>query len=274
MAMLFAVLVLGALGSKIPSDADIATGIEDAIRAQLHPEAVRVVVKRPSAFSTTFTQVDITITGFNADKLPLAMQPPTPAPAPAAGNKPRRRERQLRIVNARLTCERFIVNGLPVRSMGWQGKDVHLPFKAVRAGAFQISAARSVTGYVVVNQGDLTKFLRTLHLPITEPEVIITPAECRVNGNARALTKIPIRLSGQLIARDGAVLYLDKPRLRVTVVPVPAFISRRVLKNLNPLADLNAAMQLPAPLAITRATQQHGALRLEGALLFPIPENP
>jgi len=268
--MLFAVLVLGALGSKIPSDADIAARLEDTIRLQLHPENVRVVVKRPSLLSTTFEQVEITITGFNADKLPLAMQPPPAAPA---GKKPRRRERQIRIVDARLTCERFVVNGLPVRTLAWQGKDVHLPFKAVQAGVFQISAARSVTGYVEVNQDDLTQFLRTLPLPITEPEVVITPEECLVNGNAHVLTKIPIHLSGQLIARDGAVLYLDKPRLRVTVIPVPGFVSRHVLKNLNPLADLNQALQLPAPLTITRSSQQHGALRIEGALLFPQPEN-
>jgi len=271
MAMLLAVLVLGALGSKIPSDGDIAARLEDAIRLQLHPERVRVVVKRPSRLSTTFEKVEITITGFNADKLPLAMPPPLAA---AAGEKPRRRERQIRIADVRLTCERFVVNGLAVSELALQGKDVHLPFKAVRAGVFQVSAARSVTGYVVVKQDDLTKFLGTLPLPITDPKVNITPAECLVNGNARILVKIPIHLSGQLIARDGAVLYLDKPRLRVTAIPVPAFVSKHVLKNLNPLADLNKALQLPAPLTITRSSQQHGQLRIEGELRFPPPENP
>jgi len=272
MAMLFAVLVLGALGSKIPTDADIAARLEDAIRTQLHPESVHVMVKRPSVLSTTFEQLEITITGFNADKLPLALQPPA-APAPGAG-APRRQGREILLRTARLTCERFVVNGLPVRTLAWQGKDVYLPFKAVRAGAFQISAARAVTGYVVVQQDDLTQFLRTLPLPITEPDVVISPAECLVNGNARMLTRIPIHLTGQLVARDGAVLYLDKPRLRVTIIPVPGFVANRVLKDLNPLADLNAAMQLPAPLKITRTTQQHGALRFEGAMLFPQPEKP
>jgi len=266
MAMLFAVLVLGALGSKIPTDADIAARIEDALRTQLHPEFVRVVVKRPSALSTTFEQVEITISGFNASQLPLDALPA----APPAG-MPGRPGRQIRIVNARLTCEHFIVNGLPVRTLAWEGKDLYLPFQAVRAGVFQVSAARAVTGYMVVNEDDLTTFLRTLTLPITQPELSITPAECRVDGVTRMTVKLPISLSGRLTARHGAVLYLDQPHLRVSVVPIPRFVSNRVLKDLNPLADLNAAMKLPAPLEITRTTQQHGALRIEGALLFPKP---
>lgn len=270
MAMLFAVLVLGALGSKIPTDADIAARIEDAIRTQLRPESVRVVVKRPSALSTTFEQVEITISGFNANQLPLDALPAAPPSASSAG-KPARPGRQIHIVNARLTCEHFVVNGLPVRTLAWEGKDLYLPFQAVRAGVFQISAARAVTGYVVVNEEDLTTFLRTLTLPITEPELNITPAECQVSGNTRTAVKLPIRLSGRLTARNGAVLYLDQPRLRVSAVPIPKFVSNRVLKDLNPLADLNAAMNLPAPLEITKTTQQHGALRIEGALLFPKP---
>ncbi|MHB0939114.1 MAG: LmeA family phospholipid-binding protein [Armatimonadota bacterium] len=266
MAMLFAVLVLGALGSKIPTDADIAARIEDAIRTQLHPEKVRVVVKRPSALSTTFEQVEITISGFNASQLPLDALPAAPA-----GEKPARPGRQIRIVNARLTCENFVVNGLPVDTLAWQGSDVYLPFQSVREGIFHISSARSVNGYVVVKEDDLTKFLRTLTLPITEPSLSITPAECQVEGVTRLMVKLPIRLSGRLAARNGAMLYLDDARLRVTVVPIPKFVSNRVLKDLNPLADLNQMMPLPAPLEVTRLTQQHGALRIEGALLFPKP---
>lgn len=266
MAMLFAVLVLGALGSKIPTDADIAARLEDAIRTQLHPESVRVVVKRPSALSTTFEQVDITISGFNASQLPLDALPAAPA-----GGKPARPGRQIRIVKASLTCENFVVNGLPVRTLAWQGSDVYLPFQSIRAGIFQISAARAVNGYVVVQEDDLTKFLRTLTLPITEPELSISPTECRIEGVTRTMIKLPISLSGHLTARNGAVLYLDQPHLRVTVIPIPKFVSNRVLKDLNPLADLNAAMKLPAPLEITKTTQQRGALRIEGALLFPKP---
>jgi hypothetical protein len=279
MAVLFAVLVLGALGSKIPSDADIAARLEDAIRTQLHPESVRVTVKRRSSLSTTFEQVDIAISGFNADKLPLAMPPPAPATAPATaataatGTKPRQ-GRQIRIIAAHLTCEHFIVNGMPVRTLELSGSEVNLPWQAVRAGVFQISAARSVTGCVVVEQDGLTMFLRTLNLPITEPKVIISPRECRINGVSRTFVKARIRLTGRLIARDGAVLYLDDPRLRVSVVPVPSFISDRILKDLNPLADLNQALQLPAPLVITRTLQQGGSLRIEGALQFPSPEKP
>ena len=273
MAFLLAMLALGFLGAKIPSDADIAIRIEDTIREQLHPASVKVVVKRRSSLSTTVDLLEISISGFSADKLPLG-PPAGEAQVPLAAAAPAPRPgRQVRIIDAHITCENFIINALPVRSLELRGRDVRIPWQAVRTGMFEISAAQFVNGSLVLEEKGLTKYLRTLpDLPITEPAISVTPEECRVSGKTRTLVKLPIQLSGRLAARNGAVLYLDEPSLRVSIVRIPGFVSDRVLKDINPLADLNAEFLLPAPLAITQTRLQHGLLRFDGALLFPQPE--
>ncbi len=286
MAMLLAVLLLGTLGSKIPTDAEIAARIEDEIRASCHPASVRVVVKRHSALSTTLERVDITIVGFTADNLPMATAAapsvrrastaPTRTPtAPTAPTTPaaRTNDRQIHVVEAHLCCEEFIVKSLPVQRMVWDGRNVYLSWNSIKAGVFRISAAESMVGSLVLQQQGLTDFIRTCPVPLDVPEVVIRPNECLVNGTTRTFVGMPVQLSGRLVARDGAVLYLDNPRLKVSVLPIPAAVSSRLLKDINPLVNLNTAFQLPAPLAITGTTLGDGILRFEGRLMFPQPES-
>lgn len=268
MSLLLAAVLLGVIGSKIPSDADIAARIEEAIRAQLHPTSVTVLVRRRSSLSTTVEQLDITISGFQADQLPLS----APAPPLPTGNGKPKKDRQIRIVEVHVTCTDFTVNALPIHRLELNGRNVYLPWQTVKTGEFQIAAAELVAGMLVVNQQDLTTFLGTQQLPISNPQLIVSPEEVRVSGITRGMVKCPVQVAGRLTARNGAVLYLVKPHLKVSVVPMPDFITRRLLKDINPLADLNAQFQLPAPLLITNTVQQNEALRFEGALQFPAPE--
>jgi hypothetical protein len=84
--------------------------------------------------------------------------------------------------------------------------------------------------------------------------------------------RVPIEVNGTVGVRDGAVLYLDQPTLKFSIVNVPQFIADRVLQGVNPLVDLNAALHLTTPLTLTRATLGEGTLRLEGTMAFPKPE--
>jgi len=281
MGVLFAILALGFLGSKIPSDANIAARIEETIRAQLQPERVQVVVKRNSSLSTTIERLEITIVGFDADKLPLGTPASEKQAASASVAKlaasavaTPRRGRQVHIVEAHIRCERFLINALPVQSLDLQGQHLYIPWQAVRTGDFEISAAQQVRGTLLLREQDLTRYLRTMpELPLTEPTLQILPTECRISGNTRTAVKMPIQLAGKLAVRDDAVLYLDHPRLRVSVVPVPSLVANRILRDINPLADLNAEFDFPAPLTITNVTQQNGTLRFDATLRFPTPEN-
>lgn len=273
MALVVAALLLGALGAKIPTNHEIEMRLETAIRAYLHPQRVEVRVERASPFSTTFQRIDITISGFTADGLPLDLTAPVPPDGDGAAlPAPRRKARQILLETAVLRCTDFTVNHLRVQQLELTGTEVSLPLQAVSAGKFQITAAAAVTGAIQLRQEDLTAYLRTCELPITNPKVTLAPGECRISGDTRTLVRLPIQLTGEPAARQGAVLYLDNPHLRVSIVPVPAFIADRVLRDINPLADLNAAFNLPAPLSITRTTTTDGLLRFDGALLFPLPE--
>ncbi len=286
--MLFATLLLGVLGAKIPTDSEIEARLTATIREALHPDYVKVDVTRSSPLSTTFQRVDITISGFSADSLPFALPDAAPADVPAAAPAPdaakvapstapaapapRRAGKQIRLRLANVRCTDFTLNHVRVQQLELTATEMYLPLQAILHGQFQITAAASVTGTVQLRQDDLTAYLSTRELPITHPTLTLAPDACRLKGNSRTLIPMPIQLSGTLAARDGAVLYLDNPRLRVSVIPVPGIIADRVLRDLNPLGDLNAEFKLPAPLRITRTTMQEGMLILEGALLFPAPE--
>ena len=275
MALLVTVLLLGALRHAVPSDAKIAAAIETQLRTLLHPAVVQVTVHRTSPFSTTFERVDITIEKFNLDALsmpsdatpvkPTAMSDPPSAPASAGGQT-------IRIIQTRIECRDFTAQQLEIPTLVMDAHELHIPLDSLHGNALQIAAAESVTGYLLAPQASLTNYLRTLHLPITDPRVTITPDGCRIDGTAHAMINLPVQLTGRIMARDGAVLYFDAPKLKVSVIPLPASLTNRLLRSVNPLIDLNASLHLPAPLTITGITHQPGMLRLDMALRFPLPE--
>ena len=276
MAVLLTLLLLGAARSAIPSDAEIAAGIEAQLRALLHPAVLHVAVHRRSPFTTTFERVDISMSGLSLDQLPSSSAPApvaTPvvstAPAPAAQAP---EGAQIRILAVHIECHDITAKQMLVTSMVWDAQDLRLPLEALRHHQFAISAAQSVAGYVLIPQESLTAYLRSVRSPLKSPEVTITPDGCRITGTARLLVGMPVRLQGQITVHGDAVLYFEHPRLKVSLFQVPASTTRQLLKDINPLIDLNAGLSLPAPLAITRVTHQIGVLRLDAALKFPQPE--
>lgn len=265
MTALLALLLLGTLGSRIPSDADIAARIETLIRTQFHPASVTVTVHRNSPFSTTLQQVDIRVSGFTANSLPFT-GPPGGTVLPPADDK------QIQVVRAQVVCEDFTAGGLPIRRMAWEVTDARIPLAAVHGGGFTITAARSALGAFTLDEEGLTRFLRTRSLPLTFPSVRLDPAGCRVSGTTRAMVAVPVAVGGRLTTRGNAVLWLQDPKLHVSIVPVPGVVTSRLLRDINPLTDLNRDLKLPIPLRITHILHGEGTLRIDAALEFPPPE--
>jgi hypothetical protein len=280
MAFVLAIILLGAVGSRIPTDADIAARIETTLRQQLHPSGIHVVVERRSALSTTFERVDITITGFTADAFPLGVQPapavvmaPIPGPAHRDGDTPVDPPgRQIRIKHAHLLCKDFTLKGLPIKEMDWDLNEVRMPWESAKAGKLDISSADSAIGYCLLREQGITRFVRTRNLPLDDPEVLFTTAGCQVKGTTQSFIQIPVEVSGQVVARQHAVLYLNDPKLHVSVLAVPHAITERVLKGINPLIDLNADLHLPVALTVTGVTHGNGTLRFDATLQFPPTE--
>jgi hypothetical protein len=291
MTVLLALLFLGVLDNKVPTDSEIAARIEAAIRLQMAPRTVQVTVHRASRFTTTLDSLDITLSGFTAEKLPFGTTAPAPtavpasvparaaAPAyagldapgalPTAPTRAAKPEKMVRIVKLRLLCEDFTVQGLPVQSLEMTLDEVRIPFAAVNAGNFAIAAADAATGAVTLHERGLAQYLLGRELPVKEPKVRITSAGLQVTGGLKAFLNAPVELRGKLAVRNGAVLYLDRPAIHMLKVPVPGFLTQRALKEIDPLTDLNKDMNLPVPLVISAVTHQQGTLRFDATLQLP-----
>jgi hypothetical protein len=288
MSFVLALLLMGVLGSKIPTDEEIAARIEAVIMAQLHPTSVSVTVQRPSRFSTTITRLEIVLNGCAVDNLPMAVAAPaatpTPAPTPAAPDaampdptgiappplvvQPSPKEKQLRIIDFRLQCDNLTLAGMPIRALAVNAHEVRVPWSSVECGAIAVTTAESATGTVLIREEGITQFLAAHPIPLDNAKVDVTPAGLTVRGKTEGLVGLPVAVSGKLAARGKAVLYLANPKLKVSVLNMPAGVTKRVLKGVNPLADLNADLHLPVPVTLTQVTHLDNAVRFDLTMQF------
>lgn len=298
MAVLLLLLLWGVVDHAVPTDRDIAAQIEASLRGQLNPKAVQVTVDRRSRFTTRLETMDVTIRGFDATQLPLAAAPvpapvietppppdtvtppATPGPAPAAPPaRPKKArtpkpEKQIQIGTLHLRCEDFAIAGVPVQAVDVTLREVRVPLSAVKAGQMVISSVDLATGALTLHEAALTKFLSTKALPLTNPQVRIAPDGLRVTGGLKAFLNTPVEVRGVLAARNGAVLYLDKPALNVLKVPVPGVIVDAALKQIDPLTDLNVDFPMPVPVVISTIEHQEHLLTFNVSLLFPKASRP
>lgn len=274
MALVLAVLLLGFGGSRVPTDAELAAKIETTIQQQLHPAQVQVTLERRSRLSTKVRRVDVTISGFTVDNLPFTIRPqaaPIPGPAHRDGDAPR--EKMVRIVDLALHCADFSVKGIPFKALNLDLHEVRIPSQAVREGRFEIAAAETVAGEALITEAGLEQFLRTRDLPLEKIAIELTPQQCQVRGTTKFIVNVPVTVSGRVGVRDGAVLWLEQPKLQVSIIKVPQLLTDRILKDINPLADVNKELQLAVPLTITQVTHEKGALRFGVRFDMPAPED-
>jgi hypothetical protein len=297
MAVLLLLLLWGVVDHTVPTDGDIAAQVEASLRGQLQPRAVQVTVERRSRFTTRLETMDITLRGFTADQLPFSAAPApasapavetppvdatvTPPPAdiatpPSAVKSPRaskpkkpKPEKQVEIGTLHLRCEDFTVAGTPVQAVDLTLKEVRVPFSAVKAGQMAISSVELANGTLTLHETALTRFLRAQALPVSDPTVRITPDGVRVTGGLKAFLNTPVDIRGKIAARNGGILYLDKPALNVLKVPVPGVIVDAALKQIDPLTDLNKDFPLPVPVSIATIDHRERTLTFNIALLFP-----
>ncbi|HEY3379853.1 MAG TPA: hypothetical protein VGL77_20455 [Armatimonadota bacterium] len=264
-------------GCVIPTDRQIAAQIADTIRAQIHPQSLKVVVHRTSSFTSKIRTLDITISGFHVEALPTTLSGATAkggvtmvdAPAMARNTA---KSHMIQVENTHVVCENFTVQQLPVKSIDLKFHNMQVPLECAQSGQLVIASAESALGSAVFDEAGLAAFLQTRKLPVSHPTIQLTKDGCVVSGRYRAFGNVPVEVSGNLLAKNKAVLYLEHPKLRVSEVPIPDFVTAQLLKEINPLADLNSDLKLPAPLTIINVTHGEGTLRVDGQMVFPKPE--
>lgn len=256
------------VGCLVPSDREIAARIETAINGQLHPKAVAVTLQRNSIFSSTVRQLDITITGFSADTLPFTIQGPAPRVVAARADA-ETNERLIRVVDTHIHCADFRVKGMPVQRLELTLHEMRVPAAGASAGQFAISSAESANCTAAFTDANLTQFLRLRKLPMAMPTVHVTTHGCQVRGTLPTFLRASVEVSGRIAYKKQAILYLQNPTIRIQAVRIPTVIANRVLKQINPLTDLNTDFPLPVPLTITKVEHAKGLLRCKGILHFP-----
>ncbi|HEX2950505.1 MAG TPA: LmeA family phospholipid-binding protein [Armatimonadota bacterium] len=267
-------------GCLIPTDHDIANNIQSTLHARFHPVTVSVDLHRSSIFSTKVKTLDVAMSGFTIDKLSTVTQQPAPAgkgqggPTAVDGNarqlhQGKKKGTQVRIVDAHIHCENFTALQLPVKQADAQFREVRIPLAEIRKGQFTVPAMDSAHGSVLLEDKGLTQFIRTRHLPITDPVIRITKDRCIVSGIYHTLVNVPVEVSGRLMVKKPATVYLDHPELHLSVVPMPKMITDKLLGDMNPLIDVNAELGLPVQVVITKITHEDGAIRFEGMLDTP-----
>lgn len=274
---IFLLMPLLLAGCFIPTDRDIARQLESALRKQLHPQRVTVLVHRRALLSTTIRKLDITISGFTTRAMPMmgktadATSPGAASPQPGTGTRPSRKPalsflRSARIIDAQIHCTDFTVRQFPIKSMDIKLHDVRVP---LQGDDLTIESAEAACACVQFDEPGITRFLKYRRMPISDPTVRLTPDGCVVNAKVPSFFNTPVELSGRIRTRDEAVLYMDQPKVRVASLALPGVITDQLIKNLNPIADLNTDFDFPIPISITKTTHGEGLLAFETTLHFP-----
>jgi len=282
LAVLFTLLLLPFTftGCFIPTDRDLEVKLADALRNSLHPQSVKVSIYRRSIFSTTVRKLDVSMSGFSADNIPLMKEQPAP-PAPTTTGvvttlakpvvkKKQSTEIKVRIVNAAIHCDHFEVKSIPVLSLDLAIRDIFIP---LRGSDIKIESGKSAVCTVAFDEQGLTQFLRSRnHLPVNDAKVRLTKDGCIVTGKIKAFFNTPVELSGRIMVKDQAVLYIDQPKVRVSALTLPGFVTERLLKDINPIADLNTDFDFPVPITVSSLTHDDGKLTFVADLHLPQPK--
>lgn len=246
-ALLLAALLGGLAGSGTAEKA-----IEKGLRDTFHPQRVQVNLRRGhrSPFSRTMDRLEINLAGFRSqgDSGGLSLQGGHALMAAKVG----------RVV---IKAADFEVGGLPVKEMELTLADLRYDLwralwnRKLRLLGFDPKESELVLTFTA--QG-LQRFLAPRVTALQHLAITLHDGRVEVAGRAQASwLRIPVRLSGRLEPQGGAI-YLRDPTLAVSMVPIPGFLTERILAQINPLVNLNQEVKGPLRLqmrfVLVRAT--------------------
>lgn len=274
-------LLLAVSGCLLPSDQQLSKRLEQSVQNQLHPRSISVSLRRTSSLSTNVKWLKITMAGFITDKLPITIAD-RPAESPDRANHLQLlaleqqptppREQFIHLDKIRVQCDNFIIRRLPVKQLTLLFLHVQAPRSAMEDGQFAIHTIASATGSITFDERGLSQFLQTRNIALRNPKVRLTKTGCTISGETKGLLHAHVEIFGRPTIRNAGILYLDKMKMKVSVLTLPKEVSERLLSELNPLVDMNEDLNLPVPVYITKTALQSGNIRFEGVLDFPKTE--
>jgi hypothetical protein len=216
-----------------------------------------------SPFSRTLNEIELEMEGFKV----------TPAPGEAGVRWSLGKKVAAGQINKiQVAARRFEVAGLPVQELKINLEGLRYNFnKLLVRRQLEIVDIKRGEGEILLQEKDLNGFLaprvkdqmENFSLDLRKGEVAVTGRAKMPVGLA-----MPFTLVAELQPRGGQV-YLVKPYLKASIVPLPSFISQRVVKKLNPILDLNQQGELPCVFNIRQIQVGAKELSARADLLFP-----
>jgi len=242
-------------------------GLAERLRDSLGPvEKVQVEVNRGhrSPFSRTISEIKLELEGFRLKETPTEGIIYRPGKKTLAG----------KVGEIQVVSRRFEVEGLPVREMEFslEGLKYNLWKAAVRR-RLEVLGVKKCRGKILLEEEALNRFLSPqtealegFHLKLAEGEV-----EVSAWTRTRLGFSVPIVLTARL-QPEGGRIYLVEPRLKTAFIPLPSFLARRLVEEINPVVDLNRQQSLPCTLRISRLRVEPSLLAAEAEVRFRSPE--
>jgi len=223
-------LILATILGGLAGPGAVERSIKQQLRQQLKgAQLVRVEVHRGRRLppSRTISSIEVELAGFRLSQPPASDLRFEPDPHAAAG----------KIGRIRLRARDFEVADLPIQQLEVDITRLRYDlWKALLKRELRLIGFDSCTGSVRFTEAGLNHFLRPRVTALDDFRLRFLAGRIQVTGRARTALRlsVPVRLRAKLEPSPQGTINLVEPALQITFLPVPGFITRRILAQVNP----------------------------------------
>lgn len=266
MNALVALLLLSLFGG-LAGSGTVEKSVEKNLQESFHARTVKAEISRGhrSPFSRTIERIQIDMAGFRSE-------------GDSGGLQLEQGHSMLvgKINHLAINATDFEVAGLAVEKM-------ELTLAGIRYDLWKAALKRRLRLFgfsdkdsqiaLTLTPSSLQRFLRPRVTELEDFRLRLEGGQVVVSGQAKvAFVRVPLRITGRLEPAGGCI-YLRDPKLAVTSVPIPGFITDRVVAQVNPLVDLNKEIKGCFDLRVRYVLVGSRSLTVRAALSprFPAP---
>jgi hypothetical protein len=204
---------------------------EKAVRARLGKvQEVKVRIDRGhrSPFSRTVPEIEITVKGFK-----MAGEPAETlhiSGGEKLGGK---------IGRVTIRAEDFEVEGLKVERMDATIRSIRYDLlRALWRRRLRLTGVGESTIAVRLRGRDLQPYLAKRVTALDAFQLRLLHGRVEVTGKAKTLIPLPVRLVAGLEVKNRDEIHLASPTIHVSALPLPGFLVKRIMSQVNPVVDL------------------------------------